>query len=73
MAMMQQMKIDIAAIEAAQGALGGFLILDTASNGNGFGAAMSSLLWERLRNGDEDVASPFRMENRMNRIHRMLS
>jgi hypothetical protein len=27
--------------------------------GNGFGAAMSSAPWARLRNGDEDVATPF--------------
>jgi hypothetical protein len=32
---------------------------DTASKGNGFGAAMSSSPWEQLGNGDEDVASPF--------------
>jgi hypothetical protein len=29
--------------------------------GNGFGVAMSSSPWERLWNGDEDVASPFRV------------
>jgi hypothetical protein len=32
--------------------------LNSTPNGNGFGAAMSSLLWNRLWNGDEDVATP---------------
>jgi hypothetical protein len=44
--------------------LGGFLILDTTDTGNGYGAAMSSAPWEGLRNGDEDVASPFRVKDR---------
>ncbi len=33
--------------------------LDTGPLWKGFGAAMSSSPWERLWNGDEDVATPF--------------
>jgi hypothetical protein len=41
---------------------------DTSPRWNGFGAAMSSSPWERVWNGDEDVATPFHAGGRLQRL-----
>jgi hypothetical protein len=41
---------------------------DTAPRGNGIGAAMSSSPWERVWNGDEDVATPFHAGGSIQRL-----